>query len=129
MHFSTIFFASLLSVVLASPLSDTSLNKRGYPGNVFVCSGPKYTNSCQILPVGTSGNCVKLPYNSLGSAGPDKGTICRIYESQCTGNFLAIAVYPGVANLYVSPLNGDDLGNRAKWIACTACKGDGNCQG
>ncbi|EAA35535.1 hypothetical protein GE21DRAFT_1851 [Neurospora crassa] len=121
----TITLLSVLSPVLAVPSSaeHPELVART-PGNVYVCTGSNWQNTCEVLSLGITGTCTRLPstYDGhIGSAGPDQGAICRLFANgDCTGSGLAILTYPGDANLYNS-VNGIDAGHQAHYIQCRQC--------
>ncbi|KAK3955693.1 hypothetical protein QBC32DRAFT_229345 [Pseudoneurospora amorphoporcata] len=121
----TISLLSVLSPVLAVPASaeHPALVART-PGNVYVCTGSNWQNTCEVLSLGTSGTCTKLPsaYDGhIGSASPDTGAICRLFANgDCTGSGLAILTYPGESNLY-NYNGGQDAGHAAHYISCRTC--------
>ncbi|CCC07980.1 hypothetical protein SMACR_01545 [Sordaria macrospora] len=121
----TISLLSVLSPVLAVPASGEhpALVART-PGNVYVCTGSNWQNTCEVLTLGTSGTCTPLPsaYNGhIGSAGPDAGAICRLFANgDCTGSGLAILTNPGESNLY-NYNGGQDAGHAAHYISCRTC--------
>ncbi|KAJ4419604.1 hypothetical protein N0V85_000931 [Neurospora sp. IMI 360204] len=96
----------------------------GTPGNVFVCTGSNWSNTCEVLTLGIDGACTRLPstYDGhIGSAGPDPGAICRLFTNgDCTGHGVAILYNPGDSNLYNS-VNGIDAGHQAHYIQCRSC--------
>ncbi|KAK4184601.1 hypothetical protein QBC35DRAFT_517456 [Podospora australis] len=119
---------------LAAPLADgasavASNEKRETPGNVYVCTGPNFTGNCEVLSLGTSGNCVPIPAPyafNVGSFGPDRGAICRLFDTDhadCTGSGLAILWYPGQSDLG-SPEKFHAAQKAAYW-RCQTCT---NCQ-
>ncbi|RPA75483.1 hypothetical protein BJ508DRAFT_418139 [Ascobolus immersus RN42] len=127
MKFTCPFLALLaLPLTFAAPAPNpepaNDITKRGLPGNVYICSGANWTNDCRIVHVGTTGvnTCVKLPYNTVGSIGPDPNTYCIVYEGSskppCDSNAPSVGLFnPGNADLYTF---GDGFGYRAKYIAC-----------
>ncbi|KAM7184916.1 hypothetical protein V8F20_012008 [Naviculisporaceae sp. PSN 640] len=97
------------------------------PGNVYVCGANGWGLPCNVLNVGLN-NCMELPepyYSSIGSAGPDPGALCRLFDgsasgtNKCTGSGVAILQNPGNSALYTtSPTS---PGYVAKYIQCVAC--------
>ncbi|KAL8403947.1 hypothetical protein RB594_008996 [Gaeumannomyces avenae] len=117
---------AFLPLVAAAPTADAGLEKRT-PGNVFLCTGSGWGNTCGNFFVGTGG-CKPIPEpwrGSVGSAGPDRGALCRLFDAShgdCTGSGLAILESPGNSNLYA----GNDAGHKAQFIGCVTCTA---CQG
>ncbi|RDW57657.1 hypothetical protein BP5796_12458 [Coleophoma crateriformis] len=71
-----------------------------------MCTGGGWGNTCSNVFIGSAtGDYSKtwqmLPapyFGSIGSAGPDKDALCRLFDSAysgCTGSGLSILTYPG----------------------------------
>ncbi|KAJ9160507.1 hypothetical protein NKR19_g3132 [Coniochaeta hoffmannii] len=79
-------------------------------GGVYVCPGPNWTGPCQHINManlpGDFPGCWTMPWQTLGSIGPDAGWICSMFvePGNCDGsnpfnlNSGGI-VTPGVADL------------------------------
>ncbi|KAK0745554.1 hypothetical protein B0T18DRAFT_324535, partial [Schizothecium vesticola] len=95
---------------------------------VYTCTGTKWSNTCEVLQVGIDGVCHQLPepyFESIGSAGPDRGAICRVFDgtalpSPCKGTGISMLAYLGDDNLYDSDEDGD-AGHQTCWISCHQC--------
>ncbi|KAK0671686.1 hypothetical protein QBC41DRAFT_335011 [Cercophora samala] len=125
--FAALALALLPLMALAAP-SGAPAEKRDTPGNVYVCTAPSWGGTCDVVSVGITGACQPIPstwrYN-VGSIGPDRGAICRLYDDAhptCTGSGLAILSYPGNTNL-ITPH--DFPGYHASYWSCLPCS---NCQ-
>ncbi|PTB45808.1 uncharacterized protein TrAFT101_001242 [Trichoderma asperellum] len=98
----TIIASSLLSLGLANPVNVTERAS----GGVYVCPGPNWspTNLCQDVQM-TDGGCWTIPWQTLGSIGPDPGWVCSMFvePGNCfasSGNLNSGGIWtPGVADL------------------------------
>ncbi|KAH8897649.1 hypothetical protein GQ53DRAFT_884358, partial [Thozetella sp. PMI_491] len=90
---------------------------------IFMCNGENWSGDCHnvFFPLG---QCIQVPdeyIGTTGSAGPDAGAICTMFDashSTCGGTGLAILQRPGESDLYHE--NGNPGGN-VKFIRCNTC--------
>ncbi|CAJ2513231.1 Uu.00g013500.m01.CDS01 [Anthostomella pinea] len=116
----------LLASVQAAPaaaVEESALDERTL-GNVYLCTGSNWSNTCQNVEFKTDQTCTPIPEPfaySLGSIGPDAGQYCRLYPSAgCVESKQLLFVYPGgYSDLYNQ--DGVDYGHQAAYIACQAC--------
>ncbi|KAM0484491.1 hypothetical protein ACHAPE_007031 [Trichoderma viride] len=100
---TTVIASSLLSLGLANPVNVT---ERAPGGGVYLCPGANWTpsNLCQHIDM-TNGGCWTIPWQTLGSIGPDSGWVCSMFvePNNCvysSGNLNSGGIYtPGVADL------------------------------
>ncbi|KAL7921652.1 hypothetical protein ACQKWADRAFT_313734 [Trichoderma austrokoningii] len=100
---TTVIASSLLSLGLANP---GEVVKRDPGGGVYVCPGANWTPTdlCQHIDM-TDGGCWTIPWETLGSIGPDSGFICSMFvePGNCVdtpGNLNSGGIItPGVADL------------------------------
>ncbi|KAK0704566.1 hypothetical protein B0H67DRAFT_498211 [Lasiosphaeris hirsuta] len=108
---------SVSSRLISSPANGRKKKK------VYICGGANWAAPCDVLHLGTSGTCYTLPntwWQNVGSIGPDRGAICRLFDdttNPCTGSGLAILSYPGDSNLF----DGAAAGRKARYISCHTC--------
>ncbi|KAL1876360.1 hypothetical protein VTK73DRAFT_9539 [Phialemonium thermophilum] len=90
------------------------------PGNVFMCTGSNWSNTCAVVTFSLDGSCKKLPepyFKSVGSIGPDPGALCRLTTSSstgCTAHGDLFLQSPGFSDLYNH--DGVDYGHSAQFM-------------
>ncbi|KAK1826451.1 hypothetical protein QBC39DRAFT_293171 [Podospora conica] len=88
------------------------------PGNIYLCTGPDFTGTCDVFSagIGVPGTCWSIPEpyrGNVGSAGPDRGAICRVFDNdKCQGSGYFRGWFPG-GNV-VEP-------TKAIWLRCSTC--------
>ncbi|ORY59536.1 uncharacterized protein BCR38DRAFT_398690 [Pseudomassariella vexata] len=117
------------SFAFAAPAFEEDLHVRD-AGNIHICTDINFQGTCLDIFGGLgsnwTANCQELPdafIHSIGSAVPDHGALCRLYDSAhsgCTGSGLSILEYPGDSDLFTSAA-GIDAGHSAEYISCVTC--------
>ncbi|KAK0639173.1 hypothetical protein B0T16DRAFT_449951 [Cercophora newfieldiana] len=130
-------FAELTVSLPTDGKHEKPLTTRDTPGNVYFCTEPNWTGTCEVfnypLSLGDNTVCSRMPepfYENIGSIGPDRGAICRVFSGEETNvsttpcaihGDVTFTQYPGEADLYTL----DNRGHKARWIYCQMCT---NCQ-
>ncbi|KAG9196845.1 hypothetical protein G6514_003819 [Epicoccum nigrum] len=68
--------------------------KYGNPGVVYVCTGPKFTGTCNYYTPTKPNDCFTMK-ETVKCIGPDKGAYCVLFSSNnCQGGFIDIGPAP-----------------------------------
>jgi len=83
---------SLASASTISPPAALPLSRRGLPGAVYTCTGPRFTGSCQW----TAPTPACHINGGIRSIGPDQSGFCMTFSGpSCNGQWLRYLTYPG----------------------------------